>query len=83
METSAVIQLHERSVEKHRLFYNPLIGDGDSLACKKLCKINLYSPIKLIEKEDIEHVIKRMDSQLLSIARNYKCNRTTQFSLLI
>ena len=28
METSAIIQLYERSVEKHSLFYNPFIGDS-------------------------------------------------------
>ena len=47
------------------LFYNPFIGDGNSSAHRKLCKINVYGPTKLIEKEeDIRHVMKRMGSQL-------------------
>ena len=48
METSAVIQLYERSVEKHSLLYDPFIGDGDSSAYRERCKINVYGPTKLI-----------------------------------
>ena len=61
MKTSAVIQLYERSVGNQSLFYNPFFGKGDSLAYRELCKINVYGPTKLIEKEEgVRHVIKRM-----------------------
>ena len=75
METSAVIQLYERSVEKHSLFYNPFIG-GYISPYRELCKINAYDLTKLTEKEeDVEHVIKRKSSQLRTIVHDYKGNR--------
>ena len=46
METSAVIQLYEKSVEKHSLFYDPFIGDGDSLAYRELSKL-MYMASKM------------------------------------
>ena len=83
METSTVIQLYERSVEKHSLFYNPFIGDGDSSAYRDLCNINVYGPAKLIEKEEyIGHVVKRMGLQLQSIVRHYNGNRITSITLI-
>ena len=65
------------------MLYDLFIGDGDSLAYRKLYKINVYGPRKLIEKEeDIEHVIKRMGSQLRSMVRDYKGNRISSITLI-
>lgn len=73
MEKSAVIQLYQRSVKKNQLYYDPYIGDGDSSAYRELCKINVYGPTRLIQKEeDIGHVTKRMGNQLRSVVRDYK-----------
>ena len=48
----------------------------------ELCKIDVYGPTKLIEKEqDIGHVIKIMCSQLRSIVRD-KGNRITSITLI-
>ena len=76
METSAVIQLYERSIEKHSLFYDPFIGEGYILPYRELCRISAYDLTKLTEKEeDVEHVIKRKSSQLRTIVHDYKGNR--------
>ena len=61
MEKSALIQLYERSVEKHSLFYDPFIGDGDSSGYREFCNINVREPTKLNGKEeDTGHAIKRI-----------------------
>ena len=39
METSGVIRLSERSVEKHNLFYNAFIQDGDSSLIESFAKL--------------------------------------------
>ena len=60
------------------LLFNPFIGDGDSSMHRELCKIKIDRPIKLIEKDgNIGNAIKRMDSQLKSIVRDYKGNQIT------
>ena len=83
METPSVIQLYERFVEKHSFSYDSFIGDGDSSAYRELCKINVYDPATLIEKEeDIRNVIKRMGSQLQSIVHDCKGNRITSTTLM-
>ena len=83
MKTTAVIQIYERSVEKHTLFCKSFIADSDCPDYRELCKINAYGPTKLNEKEeDIEHVIKRVSSQLQSIVSDYKDNRITSISLI-
>ena len=55
METSAVFQLYEKPVGKYNFFYDPFIEDSDSSAYRELCKINVYCPRKLVEKEGIRH----------------------------
>ena len=75
MEKSAVITLYQRSVEKHRLYYDPFVGDEDSSAYREVCKSQVYGPTKLVGKEeDICHVTKRMGTQLRSIVRDHKGN---------
>ena len=52
METSAVFQLYEKPVDKYNFFYDPFIEDSDSSAYRQLCKINVFCPKKLFEKEE-------------------------------
>ena len=49
METSVVIQLYEKSIEKHSLFYDPFIGDGGSLAFRELSEL-MYMASKIKRK---------------------------------
>lgn len=72
MEKSSVVT-YQRSITKNRLMYDPFIGDGDSSAYREVCKLQVYGPTKLIQKEeDIGHVTKRMGNQLRSVVRDHK-----------
>ena len=73
MESSGVMQLYKRSVEKHKIRYIPFIGDGDSSSYSKICVEMPYGPSVFIPKVDcIAHVTKRMGSNLRSLVRDYK-----------
>ena len=72
MESSGVMQLYKRSIEKHKIRYIPFIGDGDS-SYSKICVEMSYGPSVFIPKFDcIAHVTKRMGSNLRSLVRDYK-----------
>ena len=78
MEKSAVITLYKWSVQKHKLYFDPYIGDGDSSLYREVCKLSVYGPTKMIWKDsghvshDSSHVIKRMGTQLPGVVRDNK-----------
>ena len=73
MESSSILTLYQRSIEKNKLYYDPFVGDGDSSSYREVCKAQVYGPTKVIGKEeDICHVTKRMGTNLRSIVRDYK-----------
>ena len=73
MESTGVLKLYSRSVEKNRLCYIPFIGDGDSSAYSSICVQQPYGPTVYIPKEDcISHVTKRMGTNLRALIRDYK-----------
>ena len=68
MESSAVMTLYKRSVKKHRLYYDPFIGDRDCSAYREVYNANVYGVTKAIGKEeDAGHVTKRMGNHLRAL----------------
>jgi hypothetical protein len=75
MESSGVMQLYKRSVEKHAIRYIPFIGDGDCSSYNQVSIEKPYGESVYIPKVDcISHVTKRMGSNLRSLVRDYKGN---------
>jgi hypothetical protein len=75
MESSGVMQLYHRSIEKRTIRYIPFIGDGDCSSYSQVCIKKPYGPSVFIPKVDcISHVTKRMGSNLRSLVRDYKGN---------
>ena len=52
MESAGVIQLYERSIDKHNICCNPFIGDGDSSSYIAVDKLRPYGPMYNIEKSE-------------------------------
>ena len=44
MESSGVLQLYNRSIERHKIRYIPFIGDGDSSSYNQICIEKPYGP---------------------------------------
>ena len=73
MESAGVIQLYERSIDKHNICYNPFIGDGDSSSYNAVDKLRPYGPMYNIEKSEcVNHVTKRMGTILRALLHKYK-----------
>lgn len=65
--------LYHRSISKHNLYYDPFIGDGDSLAYRSGCNENVHGPTKSIQKKEcINYMAKRMGTGLRTIIRGRK-----------
>ncbi|XP_044579109.1 uncharacterized protein LOC123261528 [Cotesia glomerata] len=65
MEVDAVVEMFNRSVEKHGVKYIKYIGDGDSKTFKGILDINPYDDDPVVEKKEcVGHVQKRMGSRL-------------------
>ena len=52
MESHGVIQLYERSIDKHSIHYNAFIGEGDSSSYSAVDKLRPYGPMYNIEKSE-------------------------------
>ena len=52
MESHGVIQLYERSIDKHSIHYNVFIGEGDSSSYSAVDKLRPYGPMYNIEKSE-------------------------------
>ena len=52
MESNGVIQLYERSFDKHNVRYNAFIGDGDSSSYSSVDKLRPYGPMYNNEKSE-------------------------------
>ena len=64
MWSSAVMVLYKHFVKRHRLYYNPFIGDGDCSTYQEISNANVYGITMAIGKEeDIGHVTKHMSHQ--------------------
>ena len=66
MESSAAIDIWNRSIEKHKLVYGTYIGDGDSSSFKNLLKSDPYKGEVIVRKEEcLGHVQKRIKKRLM------------------
>ena len=73
MESDGIVEIYERSIEKHGLRYLPFIGDGDSSSFSTVEKLMPYGPMCIIEKaECVNHITKRMGTGLRTLLRDYK-----------
>lgn len=71
MESDAILQMHKRSVEKYQVQFNAFIGDENISKYIMIDKrqgiyiaLPSYGAIYLIEKECVNHITKRMRSNL-------------------
>lgn len=71
MEVDAVVEMFERSEEKHGVKYVKYIGDGDSKTFKGILDLNPYNndPV-VVKKECVGHVQKRMGSRLRKVKKD-------------
>ena len=66
METSAALEIWNRSIAKHQLVYGTYIGDGDSSSFRNLTKSDPYNGEVLVRKEEcLGHAQKRLKKHLL------------------
>ena len=66
METSAALEIWNRSIAKHKLVYGTYIGDGDSSSFRNLKKSDPYNGEVLVKKEEcLGHAQKRLKKHLL------------------
>lgn len=73
MECDSVIEMFERSVERHSIRYSEYLGDGDSKAIKAVNNKKVYGPDIEVEKlECVNHVSKRMFARLSSLKQTMK-----------
>ena len=74
MESDGVIHLYQESLASYGIRYNPFIGDGDS-SYSAVDKLRPYGPLYNIEKSEcVNHVTKRMDTNLRTLLRENKGN---------
>lgn len=68
MEIDGITSMFARSVDKFKLRYTTLIGDGDCKSYKAVTKLKPYGDEHLIEKKEcINHVTKRMGGAIRDI----------------
>lgn len=73
MEVDAVVEMFNRSVEKHRVKYIKSIGDGDSKTFKGILGMNPYNDNPLVEKKEcVGHIQKRMGARLRKAKKDNK-----------
>ena len=73
MESDGVMELFKRSISLHGIRYNPYIGDGDSSSYSAVDKARPYGPMFLVVKSEcVNHVTKRMGTNLRALIREYK-----------
>jgi hypothetical protein len=73
MEVAGVVEIFQRSIEKHGVKYVEYLGDGDSKGYLSVCQAMPYGPeIKISKIECINHVQKRMGSRLKKLKAKTK-----------
>ena len=73
MESSAAVEIWNRSLENHNLVYGTYIGDGDSSSYKNLVKSNPYNGMATVRKEEcLGHVQKILKRRLRKTTKFYK-----------
>ena len=78
MEASGVMQIYQRSMEKHNIRYRPFIGDGDSSSYTSIEKESPHGVMYPVEKEEcVSHITKRMGSNLRELLKEYKGKKLT------
>ncbi|XP_011859766.1 PREDICTED: uncharacterized protein LOC105557195 [Vollenhovia emeryi] len=71
MEVDSIIEMFSRSIQKYNVCYTNYIGDGDSKTYKAIVDANPYEE-KVIKKECIGHVQKRMGTRLRNVKKANK-----------
>ena len=70
MEVVGAMRIFGRSIEKRKLRYNKLVGDGD---CKShAAVIDFYPGMKVRKLQCVGHVQKRVGNRLLKLKKNVK-----------
>ena len=75
MEGEGVLQLYQRSESNNKVRYIPFIGDGDSSSYTTVDKERPYGAAVFIDKQEcVNHVTKRMGTNLRKLVADYKGN---------
>ena len=69
MDAAGLLNIFQRSIEKHGFRYVEFLGDGDSKAHKKLVEEKVYGEIEVETLECVGHVQKRLGSRLPSLKK--------------
>lgn len=72
METEGVRRIFERSEEKHKLRYTEYYGDGDSKGFNGVEKTYIDKGLKVVKKECVGHVQKRVGTALRKLKKEKK-----------
>ncbi|KAH9367316.1 hypothetical protein HPB48_006693 [Haemaphysalis longicornis] len=67
MEVEADLILFQRSWELHKLRYTTVVSDGDCRNYLALRDADVYGFIKILQEECVNHVQKRMITQLRNL----------------
>lgn len=71
MEVDGIVEMFSRSIKKYNVRYLNYIGDGDSKTFKGIVDANPYEE-KMVKKECIGHVHKRMSPRLRKLKKEQK-----------
>ncbi|KAH9365873.1 hypothetical protein HPB48_022867 [Haemaphysalis longicornis] len=69
MEVEAALILCQRSWERHKLRYTTVVSDGDCRTYLALRDADVYGFIKILKEECVNHVQKRMGTQLRNLPK--------------
>ncbi|KAH9364271.1 hypothetical protein HPB48_007002 [Haemaphysalis longicornis] len=69
MEVEAALILFQRSWELHKLRYTTVLSDGDCRTYPALKEADVYGFIKVTKEERVNHVQKRMGTQLRNLPK--------------
>lgn len=69
MEVDSVVEMFQRSEEKHNLKYCFYVGDGDSKTFKGIMDAQPYDSVIVTKKECVDHVQKRMGTRLRNLKK--------------
>ncbi|KAH9381902.1 hypothetical protein HPB48_015378 [Haemaphysalis longicornis] len=69
MEVEAALILFQRSWERHKLRYTTVVSDGDCRTYLALRDADVYGFIKILKEECVNHVQKRMGTQLRNLPK--------------
>ncbi|OXU17763.1 hypothetical protein TSAR_017066 [Trichomalopsis sarcophagae] len=73
MESSAIVDIFSRSIEKYNVKYMSYLGDGDSSTFSNIINSKPYGThVTISQKECCDHVQKRFGTQLRNLKKNKK-----------